>query len=554
MLLAGLFVPGMVYALSYDTSTLPYTDVPSDHRTQIAISTLTELGIVKGNPDGTFKSSTPINRAEFMKIAMGILPAVTTRGDTRCFPDVDPNIWFAEPVCRAKSLGIVSGNAIANVDSNLWEFQPVRSVKYEEAVKILSNIYDIPLQSVDGEWYEKYTRTVQSMGLALDDSAPGSALTRGQMARLVVAFMAYSKGELDDLRYAEAHPDIPVRVSFDRSSTSSSSTSSVSSSGSISSSESSSIEYDPYMNDVTSNESVLILGKVSHVLGAAEFFPNAEGIIAHKFIIDLVTANSSISVLNVYDHDGALIGRASVDTSVAGNTRYSINVKNKDIVLERREPYSIYVRAVLKDQDAGGVSGGSIQIDKIGIEGVGFWSSNDYQMFTDSTAVFAASTVAQSGITSIRNAGVANDVLFSSNNTEIGAFYFEGVTGHSAAQIKLMSITFQIEQLGNVSLSNAGMKVDGSSERLACSVSGDELTCSGMPDSFGRLDDGPRTLRIFADVSIPEASQKAALRLTINDPGTISNAGSISWSDGVTTFTWIDMNVTPIARGTYYSR
>jgi len=547
MFLAGLLAPSMVFALTYNVSTLPYTDVPSDHRTQIAISTLTELGIVKGNPDGTFKSSTPINRAEFMKIAMGLLPSLTTVGDTRCFPDVDPNIWFAESVCRAKSLGIVSGNAIANVDSNLWEFQPVRSVKYEEAVKILSNIYDIPLQSVDGQWYEKYTSTVQSMGLDLDDSSPGSALTRGQMARLVVAFLAHSKGELEDLRYAEAHPDIPVRVVFDPPSSSSQSSQSSQSSYS-------SIAYDPFIHDVTSNDSVLILGKVTHVLGAAEFFPNAEGIIAHKFIIDLVAANSSISVLNVYDHDGALIGRASVDASVSGNTRYSINVKNKDIILERREPYSIYIRAVLKDQDAGGISGGSLQIDQMGIEGVGFWSSNDYQVFTSSTDVFAASTVAQSGITSIRNAGVANDVLFSSNDTEIGAFSFEGVTGHSAAQVKLMSIVFQIEQLGNVTISNVGMKVDGSTERLACSVSGDQLTCSGLPDSFGRLDDGPRTLRLFADVSVPEASQKAALRLTINDPGTISSAGSISWSDGVTTFTWIDMNATPIARGTYYSR
>ena len=551
-ILIGLLVPSLTFALDYDTSTLPYTDVPSDHRTQVSLSTLTELGIVRGNPDGTFLPNTPINRAEFMKIAMGLLPPVTVQGSLRCFPDVDPNIWFAAPVCRAKTLGIVRGNAIADVDSSLWEFEPIRSVKYEEALKILSNIYNLPsVQDDDADWYQKYVRTAKSIGLELDDSAPGSALTRGQMARLVVAYMAYSKGELEDLRYAESHPDIPVRVVFDPPSSSSSSVSSVSSSAS---SMYSSVEYDPYMSDVTSTDSVLILGKVTHVLGSAEFFPNAEGIIAHKFIIDLVAANSSISVLNIYDHDGILIGRASVDTSVAGNTRYVVNVKNKNIVLERREPYSIYVRAVLKDQDAGGVSGGSLQIDQIGVHGVGYWSSNDYTVFTDGSDTFAASTTAQSGVTGISNAGAANESLFSANNTEIGAFYFEGVTGNNSAQVKLMSIIFQIEQFGAVSLSDAFMKVDGSSERLSCSISSDEITCSSMPDSFGRLDDGPRTLRIFADVSVPDDSQKAALRLTINDPGTISSAGSITWSDGATTFTWIDINITPLARGTYYSR
>ena len=73
-ILLGVLLPGVVSALSYGTDSLPYTDAPSDHSAAIAISTLTELGIVRGNPDGTFKPGTPLNRAEFMKIAMALLP------------------------------------------------------------------------------------------------------------------------------------------------------------------------------------------------------------------------------------------------------------------------------------------------------------------------------------------------------------------------------------------------------------------------------------------------------------------------------------------------
>ena len=112
-IVAGILLPVSVFALSYDSSNLPYMDVPMDLPTKIAISTLTELEIVRGNPDGTYKPGVPMNRAEFMKIVMALLPPTNVFVQTRCFPDIDENIWFAEPVCRAKSMGIVSGNAVA---------------------------------------------------------------------------------------------------------------------------------------------------------------------------------------------------------------------------------------------------------------------------------------------------------------------------------------------------------------------------------------------------------------------------------------------------------
>ena len=556
----GLFVPTIAFALDYNVDTLPYTDVTVDHRTQVAISTLTQLGIVRGNPDGTFKPNTPINRAEFMKIAMELLPPSTENLSLRCFPDVDPNIWFAGPVCRAKSLGIVSGNVQVGVDAHLWLFEPTRSVKYEEALKILSHIYDIPLAQSDSEqWYGQYTKTAVNLALELDDSAPGSSLTRGQMARLVTAYMAYARGELDELRYAQSHPFIPVRTDFGSKSSSSSSVAMMSSSSSAamisSSSSQSSIVYDPNIDDVTSEGSVLILGQVTRVLGAATFFANSEPIIADTFVINLTTPNSSIRVLNIYDDRGALIGRASLDSSISGNTRYTLNVYNNNIILPHRESYSIYVRAELKSQDSGGVSGGVVGINSIGVEGVGYWSSRNYIVST-SGETFPQSSVAQSGFTEVSNAGSETDTLINGEHTEIGAFYIAGETGHSAAVLKVMSIVFQIEQIGGVTLSNPVMRVDGSSEEIACSIAGSQLTCSGLPDSFGRVDDGARTLRVFADIEIPSSTPNAkfALRLTINDPGTINSAGSITWSDGVTTFTWIDINRTPLARGTYYTR
>ena len=547
-ILVGLLFPFTTFGLTYETDNLPYTDVPGDLETKIAISTLTELGIVRGNPDGTFKPGVPINRAEFIKIAMGLLPESNVHINTRCFRDIDPLIWFAEPVCRAKQLGIVRGNAISGVEANLWLFEPTRAVKYEEALKILSVIYGIPLINASGEWYEKYTQTAYKLTIDLKDSAPGSSLTRGQMSRLVVAFLAYSHEELDELRYAETHPDIPVRTVFDPPSSSS-----VSTISSSSSSESfSSYIFDDMAYDTSTDEAVLILGKVTHVLGAAEIFSDAEPILVEKFLIDLKAANSSLEAIKVYDDRARLIGRATLDSSVAGNKRYRLSVKNSNIIIPKREGFTFYVRGVLRPQDSGGVSGGSIQVDQMGIEGIGYWSSNDYDQFT-SGETYSATTVARSGIISVTNAGSANAPLIGGSDFEIGAFRFEGATGHSAARLDVTAIDFHIGLVGDITISSATMKVDSSSERHSCSVAGTTLTCSSIPASFGRIDDDSRTFKIYADIDIPDGLGTAAVQLSINDPGSIGSAGSITWTDGVTTFTWIDLGGKPVARGTHYS-
>jgi len=542
---AGLLIPVSVLAINYDTKNLPYSDTPADRATQIAISTLTEFDIVDGNPDGTFKPNVPVNRAEFMKIAMKLLPSSHVRINTRCFPDVDPDIWFAEPVCRAKALGIISGNASPDVDPSLWPFEPARSVKYEEALKVLSGIYDIPLLQINGDWFETYVRSAEKSGVHLLDSAAGSALTRGQMARLVTAYWAYARGELEELRYAESHSSMSARTIFSAPSSELSSVSSASSESSASSA--SSAVYDDLLYDTSTDDAVLVLGKVTHILGSAELFANAEPIEVQEFEIRLVAANDSLSAINVYDHDGKYIGRATADTG----TTYILRVKNQNIVLPYRDEYSFYVRGVLSNQDAGGTSGGSIEIDEMGVRGIGAWSHRSYSQFTVGE-VFASTTVARSAITTIRNAGDERSILVSGQDLEIGSFFFEGVTGHSAARLQITDINFTVGMVGTVNLSNITIKADGGSERSSCSLAGTTLTCGSLPASFGRLDDGSRVLRIYADIDTDNQGSKG-LQLTINDPGSIGSPGDITWTDGVTVFTWIDFGNKPIARGTYYS-
>ena len=71
-----------------------------------AISYLQDANIVKGYEDGTFKPGNKINRAEFLKIVMEASGKET--GGENCYKDVKDE-WFAKYVCGATELGLVNG-------------------------------------------------------------------------------------------------------------------------------------------------------------------------------------------------------------------------------------------------------------------------------------------------------------------------------------------------------------------------------------------------------------------------------------------------------------
>lgn len=70
-------------------------------------------GIVVGYEDGSYRPEAFINRAEFTKIVVEALynsENYAQFAGTNCFPDVALNQWFTPYICFAKNLGIVGGN------------------------------------------------------------------------------------------------------------------------------------------------------------------------------------------------------------------------------------------------------------------------------------------------------------------------------------------------------------------------------------------------------------------------------------------------------------
>ena len=544
--ITAIVVVSIAEARTYDATHLPYSDAPDDLPTAVALSVLTDEGVVRGHADGRFLPGTSLNRAEFVAIVLRLLPLPLPQPAEDCFVDVDHREWYAPSVCRAKELHIVRGNALPDVLADQWPFEPSRDVRYEEALKVLFELYGVPATRTGKEWYERYTHTADDLDLALPGLRPGRAITRGETVQLVAGFLAHSRGELSDLRMAqeEGRAGQSAQSAYGADS----SDPSPSDSSSAAPAERCCLdarETDPDA-DVSVESDFLQLGTTGPVMASAQVFSNTEPLSVTEIQITLAATASSIQSFRIFDHDGVLLGTAHLDTAV----RYTLDVTTGRVSIPMREDYSFYVRPILRSFPDGGVSGETARIASFTVIGDGEWSNRTYTKGTNET--FNAFQTARSAIASVGNAGDESDVLVSGNDVPIGSFRFSGSKGDGAASLRVTDFVIQVESFGGIGLGNVRLTADGTSDRHACATASGLVTCSAIPAQFGDFEDQPRTITLLGDVTVSSGAQRAGLRLTLNQAGSVGSAGTVTWTDGDTSFTWVPGG-SPVARGTYYS-
>ena len=101
---------GITVLLMIPVHALGFFDVP-DTPYEDAIQSLFNRGIVEGYSDGTFRPEAAINRAEFLKILMDARFPGRAPTDLQCFKDLEVKVpqWYARTTCAASELGIVNG-------------------------------------------------------------------------------------------------------------------------------------------------------------------------------------------------------------------------------------------------------------------------------------------------------------------------------------------------------------------------------------------------------------------------------------------------------------
>ena len=130
----------------YWSSTNEYTDVKDSDWCNNAISTLSNMGILKGYKDGTFKPTAPVTRAEFAAIAARFNDGAADEYAT--FSDVTNNYWASKEIAKAANLGWIKGYPDGT-------FRPENKITRGEVMTLVNRVLE---RGVDEEGLGEYAK------------------------------------------------------------------------------------------------------------------------------------------------------------------------------------------------------------------------------------------------------------------------------------------------------------------------------------------------------------------------------------------------------------
>ena len=135
----------------------PFTDMDAHHLwSNRAVSTLYNAGIISGYPDGTFRPSDPITRAEFATIAAKFDDL--DLGSASAFTDIFGH-WAADYITSSENKGWIKGYPDMT-------FKPEQDITRAEAMTLINNVLErgVPAENIhpdaifwpdnpETEWY-----------------------------------------------------------------------------------------------------------------------------------------------------------------------------------------------------------------------------------------------------------------------------------------------------------------------------------------------------------------------------------------------------------------
>lgn len=195
-----LFCSALVLSLLSAASTYAFTDIRSGSELETYVNDLSAKGIISGYPDGSFRPTQTINRAEALKIIFETVGISADADGNSGFPDVPTAEWYAKYVKKAKDGNIVAGYPDGR-------FRPQQEVNRAEFVKMalsaLPNFAELPLrkdpaleQFTDldaGQWYVPYLGTTVAMELvALTEKfRPTAPMSRQDAVEIIYRVSKY---------------------------------------------------------------------------------------------------------------------------------------------------------------------------------------------------------------------------------------------------------------------------------------------------------------------------------------------------------------------------
>ena len=191
----------LVIALMMIISCIPvfaaFSDVQPTAAYSQAVSALSQLGVINGYEDGTFKPDNDVTRAEFTAMLMRVLGAGSVGSTSSAdlpftdISDTDSSISWAIPnINTAYKNGIINGYPEDNT------FRPNANVLYEEAVKMVVCAlgYGSYVNTDVEPWYSDYINQARTMTIIKNAQNMGNV--GSPASRACIAQMLYDSLEV----------------------------------------------------------------------------------------------------------------------------------------------------------------------------------------------------------------------------------------------------------------------------------------------------------------------------------------------------------------------
>jgi len=144
--------------------------------------------LTSGYRDGTYGVENNITRAEILTILLRAsamtLPEI---GTDKCFPDVDPEMWYHRYICAAHTLGIANGFSDG-------KFKPNDSVTTLEALAFANKAFQTGIITTGERWYDVLQKFADDNRImATHTYTTSTKISRGKSAELIIRFQEFKR-------------------------------------------------------------------------------------------------------------------------------------------------------------------------------------------------------------------------------------------------------------------------------------------------------------------------------------------------------------------------
>jgi hypothetical protein len=169
-----------------------YKDVPENYWTRDAIESLATIGMIGGYPDGTFKPNKVINRAELTTMLVKAKVSITAEATETQFSDVPKGHWASFYIRNGSEMGIVTGypDKTFKPAKSLSRAEGVTVLSRFAELKEPETIVEGPFADVPGRhWAAKSITAARSAGMLTylleKPFEPSKLMTRAEAAEIL---------------------------------------------------------------------------------------------------------------------------------------------------------------------------------------------------------------------------------------------------------------------------------------------------------------------------------------------------------------------------------